>query len=239
MKRIKTSITLALLAGLGLPGSTVLAQDASTFKEAKQEVAQAKADQAIIEVQLPSYPLTTCPISGESLENGVDAVANGRLARFCCEKCVAKFKKNPQTIIDKIDKAVIAAQLASYPMKTCPISGEELGDMGEPLNMVHGTRLVRLCCKGCVKKFEADPSQAIEAINLELIKVQRVSYPFDRCLISDEPLEDPIDQLYGTTLVRFCCKSCIKEFKKDPVAVVAKVTAARAAASAKTKAGAK
>jgi hypothetical protein len=235
MKRIKASIALVLLAGLGLAGSTLLAQDASTLKEAKQDVAQAKADQAIIEMQLPSYPLTTCPMSGEALEAPVDAVANGRLARLCCGKCAAKFKKNPTTTIDKIDKAVVKAQLASYPLKTCAVSGKDLGSMGEPINMVHGTRLVRLCCKGCVKKYEASPDMFVEAVNKELIKTQRASYPFERCLISDEPLDSPIDQLYGTTLVRFCCAGCVKEFRKDPVAVVAKVNLARADAAAKGK----
>jgi len=237
MKRIQTSLTIVLLAGLGWAGSTLLAQDDGGAKQTKsaKAVAVSKADKAVIDAQLPSYPLTTCPMSGESVEDGVNAVANGRLARFCCGDCAGKFKQDPTAVIAKIDKAVIAAQLASYPLKTCPVSGEELGGMGEPLNMVHGTRLVRLCCKGCVKKFKKDPGQLLEVVDKELIKVQRASYPLERCLISDEPLEDPVDQLYGTTLVRFCCKGCIKEFKKDPAKVVAKVNAARAEASAKTK----
>ena len=38
---------------------------------------------------------------------------------------------------------------------------------------------------------------------------------------------DPIDRLYGTQLVRLCCKGCVKAFQKDPAGVAAKVTKAK------------
>jgi hypothetical protein len=40
----------------------------------------------------------------------------------------------------------------------CPVSGEELGSMGEPVVMTHDGKEVKLCCKSCIKKFEADPA---------------------------------------------------------------------------------
>ena len=50
------------------------------------------------------------------------------------------------------DAAIIAAQLPSYPLNVCPISGEELGGMGDPINLVVEGKLVRVCCNGCVKR---------------------------------------------------------------------------------------
>ena len=51
---------------------------------------------------------------------------------------------------------MIADQLPYYPLETCLVSGEVLGSMGKPLDRLHKNRLMRLCCKGCVRKFEKD-----------------------------------------------------------------------------------
>ncbi len=47
----------------------------------------------------------------------------------------------------------------NYPMKTCPVSGEELGSMGDPVIVEHERTTVKLCCKSCIKKFNADPEK--------------------------------------------------------------------------------
>lgn len=55
----------------------------------------------------------------------------------------------------------------------------------------------------------------------------KAAYPLTTCVVSDEKLEsggamgDPIDYIYKQEgkpdrLVRFCCKSCIDDFKKEP-----------------------
>ncbi len=41
----------------------------------------------------------------------------------------------------------------------CPVSGEELGSMGEPVVMNHDGKEVKLCCDSCIEKFEADPAK--------------------------------------------------------------------------------
>ena len=41
--------------------------------------------------------------------------------------------------------------------KTCPVSGEELGSMGEPVTVKGRTVLV--CCQGCVEKLMRDPER--------------------------------------------------------------------------------
>ena len=127
------------------------------------------------------------------------------------------------------EQSVIAKQLPSYPLSTCLVSGEPLTAMGEPMDVVHEGRLVRLCCKGCVKGLKKDPAAVLAKVDEALIAAQIPTYPTDKCLVSDEPLTEmgePLDMLYGTRLVRFCCKGCIKEFKKDPQAVLARLDAA-------------
>ncbi|MDZ4289942.1 MAG: hypothetical protein U0984_18395, partial [Prosthecobacter sp.] len=56
-------------------------------------------------------------------------------------------------------KPVPAAPPASYPLKTCPVSDEKLGDMGKPIKVTHDGTDVYLCCKSCVKDFNKDPAK--------------------------------------------------------------------------------
>jgi hypothetical protein len=65
------------------------------------------------------YPLKTCIVSGEELGgdmgDAVDYVYHqqgqpDRLIRFCCNKCVAKFEKNPQKYLKEIDEAAAKAK---------------------------------------------------------------------------------------------------------------------------------
>ena len=43
--------------------------------------------------------------------------------------------------------------------KTCPVSGEELGSMGEPVVVMHDGKEVKLCCDSCLPKFNAYPAK--------------------------------------------------------------------------------
>jgi hypothetical protein len=72
----------------------------------------------------------------------------------------------------------------------------------------------------------------------------RATYPLDHCIVSDDKFDGgemgkPQDFVYRAEgqpdrLVRLCCKSCIKDFKKDPDQFVKKIdAAAKAPASAK------
>jgi len=128
----------------------------------------ADVDKKIIAQQKPTYPLETCVVSGQKLGKmgePVDFVYGNRLVRFCCAGCKGALKKDPANYFAKIDAAVIEAQKADYPMETCVISGEELGEMGEPVDYIIGTRLVRFCCKGCVKMFEKNPAKHLATID--------------------------------------------------------------------------
>lgn len=61
--------------------------------------------------------------------------------------------------------------IAAYPLKTCVVSGDKLdGDMGAPVDYIHKVdgkpdRLVRFCCKNCVKDFKKDPEKYLKMID--------------------------------------------------------------------------
>jgi YHS domain-containing protein len=117
-------------------------------------------DKKIVKQQKPHYPLKTCLISGKEIadDGSGDIIYKNRLVRFCCPGCPKAFLKDPKANLEKLDKAVVEKQKKDYPFTTCLVSGEELGSMGDPIDYVHGNRLVRFCCKGCVKAFRKEPA---------------------------------------------------------------------------------
>ena len=130
----------------------------------------AKIDAAIIQQQLPNYPMTTCLVSGDAFggEMGepINKVYQNRLVRFCCKMCQPDFEKDPAKFLAKLDAAILSKQKPFYPLDTCVVSGDKLeGDMGGPFEYVFGTRLVRMCCKGCVKDFAKDPQKFMAKID--------------------------------------------------------------------------
>jgi len=139
------------------------------FEAAKDEYWK-KVDEQIAKEQTPYYPLTTCVLSGEPLvENGEDIAINfvyrNRLMRFCCRGCVKDFLKDPEPTLKKLDATVFQQQQEHYPLQTCVVSGEALGSMGEPYEVVIGNRLVRLCCKTCEKKLRTTPLEYLPALD--------------------------------------------------------------------------
>ena len=55
-----------------------------------------------------------------------------------------------------------------YPLKTCVVSGDKLGEMGDPIEFVYTTKDVnqelKFCCPMCKPKFLADPDKYMKTI---------------------------------------------------------------------------
>lgn len=58
-----------------------------------------------------------------------------------------------------------AAEEKSYPLTTCVVSGEKLGEMGEPYVFIHEGREVRFCCEFCKPKFEKDLAKYLKLLD--------------------------------------------------------------------------
>ena len=56
-----------------------------------------------------------------------------------------------EAAVGKDDKAGIERQ------QVCPVSGEKLGGMGDPVKVLIDGHPVYLCCQGCVAKVKQDP----------------------------------------------------------------------------------
>ncbi len=57
---------------------------------------------------------------------------------------------------------------AIFPVKMCIVSGEELGD--DPVGVAYKGRNIGLCCKSCVKKFNANPEKYVAVFEKEMAK---------------------------------------------------------------------
>ena len=109
MNKNMTKLALAGLLAIGLGAMIARAEDT---KDAPKKDA---------------YPLKTCVVSGESLDDMGDPViymykkADGteREIRFCCKKCIKKFEQDPDTYLKKLDDAA-AAKSKDAPEKAVP-----------------------------------------------------------------------------------------------------------------------
>jgi YHS domain-containing protein len=56
------------------------------------------------------------------------------------------------------------AKVKPYTLKTCIVSGDKLGEMGDPYVFKYEGREIKFCCKGCVKDFKKEPAKYIKKI---------------------------------------------------------------------------
>lgn len=134
--------------------------------ETEKAAINEKLDKAMIEDQKAHYPTDKCVNTGADLgATPTEFVAGNRLIKTCCGNCEKKVKADPTAALEKLDAATKEAQGKTYALKTCPVSGEELGSMGDPVELVVANRLIKLCCKGCLKGVEKDPAGVISKVD--------------------------------------------------------------------------
>jgi len=56
------------------------------------------------------------------------------------------------------------AKAKPYPLKTCIVSDEKLGEMGDPYTFEHEGREIKLCCKNCLKDFNKAPAKYVKKL---------------------------------------------------------------------------
>ena len=79
---------------------------------------------------------------------------------------------------------VSAAAKTAYPLATCVVSDDKLDDvsMGGPVDYLYKQagkpdRLVRFCCKDCVKDFEKEPAKYLKKIDEAAAKKAKAPAP--------------------------------------------------------------
>ena len=176
-------------------------------------IAQARADE---DHHHSAKGLPQCPIMDEPIDLGVSIPTDDGPVFFCCDGCIPKYKKNPAKYADKVAaQRKVLAKRAKVQV-TCPV-------MGEPVNpkvsIQHNGQTVQLCCKGCVKKFKADPAKYRAAL--------ANSYTYQtKCPVMGEGINPKaFTKTAAGQTVYFCCKGCDKKFFGEPAKYAPKMTA--------------
>jgi YHS domain-containing protein len=110
-----------------------------------------------------------------------------------------------------------------WPLSTCPVSGEVLGEMGQPIVKIYDGREVRFCCNGCIDTFEANPEQYLTKADEKIIEQQKQRYPLETCIVSGQPLDSmngPVTRVIGNRAMMFCCAACVPKAEEKPAAYI-------------------
>lgn len=52
----------------------------------------------------------------------------------------------------------------------CPVTGEPLGSMGDPIPVTVQGRTIQVCCQGCVAAVQKNPEKYLKAVDDELAR---------------------------------------------------------------------
>ena len=122
----------------------------------------------IVVLELPYYPTDRCIVTGKELgkeTTAIDYVLGNRLVRLVDREAIAKLNADPATYNAKLDRIIIEAERAEYPLTTCIVGGRELDPDKPAAEVVVGNRLMKLCCGGCKAKIRATPYAYVQKIN--------------------------------------------------------------------------
>lgn len=169
-----------------------------------------------------------CPIMEKPVSADMKStVVNGQQVFVCCPPCIAKIQADAKGSLQKVN-----ANYASFVQKErqahsdhmhmaaqgiCPVSGQKLGSMGEPIKVKVGADEVAfLCCKGCQgKELKAEHWATVQA---NLAKAQGV------CPVMGKPVDASMKSaVVNGRKIFVCCPPCIKKIKAQPAAFVAKL----------------
>lgn len=152
-----------------------------------------------------------------------------------------------QSITRSLPKLVASVQLPRTPeqsraaaiaeQKVCPVSGEPLGSMGDPIAVAVGDREVYVCCQGCVAAVQAEPAKYLamvdaspgsvpagdEEVRPGAFKVTAADQPFiaaqKTCPVMQEPLGEmgePYKVHADGKAIYICCPGCAKKIAAAP-----------------------
>ena len=103
-------------------------------------------------MKLKAYPLLICLLLAS-------------LTLSHSEENKSSAPKSAQIVKTPEDKAKAADLAKSYPLTTCVVSHDGVGGMGETVDALYEGRLIRFCCKGCVKSFNKNPEKYLKEID--------------------------------------------------------------------------
>ena len=149
---------------------------------------------------------------------------------------------NEVATVPASEKQLVATAIARQ--KICPVSRKPLGSMGTPVKVVVGDKPIYLCCKGCIKKVQAEPAKYLAmiypvgnklseggrtvvagtvAVREGVFKVTAADTPYiaaqKKCPVMDEPLDamgGPYKVSAAGQAIYICCPGCAKKIAAEP-----------------------
>lgn len=100
---------------------------------------------------------TTCPISGEKIDKKVFIDYQGQRIYFCCDKCKAKFEKEPEKYFEKLEKEHVVLENVQTSCPTCEMKLED-----KKIFTDYKGRRIYVCSDHCLKEFKKDPAKYLE-----------------------------------------------------------------------------
>lgn len=98
----------------------------------------------------------------KTISSLITAIAVGALVTIASSAGAAD--EQPATPAKPAAPAKSAEKAKPYTLKTCLVSGEELGGMGDPYTFTHKGREIKLCCKSCLKDFSKDTAKYVKKL---------------------------------------------------------------------------
>lgn len=170
----------------------------------------------------------TCPIMGKPVSADMKStVVNGQQVFVCCPPCIAKIEADPTTALAKVNANYVSYVTADHQAHSdhlqmaaqgiCPVSGEKLGSMGDPIKVKVGEEEVAfLCCKACQgKQLKAEHWTTVQA---KLAKAQGT------CLVMGKPVDGTSKStVIDGRRVFVCCPPCIEKLQADSATYLTKL----------------
>lgn len=102
-----------------------------------------------------------------------------------------------------------ADQLQIKVQEICPVTGESLGSMGQPIKVKVGQQTAFLCCKGCQgKDIDADHWSKIQ---------KNIAEAQGTCPIMGKPVDASMKStIVDGQKIFVCCPPCIEKINADP-----------------------
>lgn len=238
MKLLITSFALALTLALG---------GFASAHDKHKHAAPAKTTKGKIEFIGKGDGVTTCPVTGEEIQNkDVKAVMFGRTVYFCCPGCMDEAKKTPAAYLKPTHKAQLAA-IKNLPKTEDPHAGHhaepQTGDQaflgkgdgvetcpvtGEPVNKnlkgeVNGREFF-VCCEGCIDTVKKNPSAYLKPVQEAKKETSFLGKGdgIETCPVTGEPVDKTLKSEVNGQTFYVCCAGCIDTVKKNPDAYLKK-----------------
>ena len=187
MRIARIHLTLGLAIGLiaGLTGSSSLRADEPVHADGHDHAAMTEKKITETLAKLSPEDRKTaeaqrfCPVMEYGRLGAMGApikvMVEGKPVLVCCKGCSEDAVAGGKETLEKVAKLIAASAVlaklspedrkAVEAQKYCAIAeGSFLGSMGAPIKLVMEGKPVFLCCKGCVKKAEANPAATLAKV---------------------------------------------------------------------------